>query len=75
MVLGRKVIKNNEIINGKKAISDYRVDIDNENFMNRIKETMHEIFNRDIPFTQTADTHSCAYCQFKEMCGRDMPDK
>lgn len=64
-----------EIINGKKAVSDYRVDIDNENFMNRIKETMHEIFNRDIPFTQTADTHSCAYCQFKEMCGRDMPDK
>lgn len=62
---GRFVISNN-----KKEISDFRSDADNEAFMSRIKNVLEEIFNPDVPFTQTKDADICTFCQFKEICGR-----
>lgn len=31
---------------------------------------LDELFNKDIPFTQTDDTHSCSYCDFRNICKR-----
>lgn len=35
------------------------------------KEFLDELFNKDIPFTQTEDTKSCSFCDFKNICKRD----
>ena len=34
------------------------------------KEFLAEIFNKDIPFAQTADVKSCSFCDFKNICKR-----
>ena len=34
------------------------------------KEFLAEIFNKDIPFSQTADVKSCSFCDFKNICKR-----
>lgn len=36
-----------------------------------LTEILHEIFDREIPFSQTNDLNICKYCDFKEMCRRD----
>lgn len=33
-------------------------------------EFLAEIFDKDIPFTQTEDTKSCSFCDFKDICKR-----
>lgn len=36
----------------------------------KLKDLLEELFDRDIPFTQTENAAICEYCPFKEMCGR-----
>ena len=31
---------------------------------------LEELFNKDIPFTQTEDTKNCSFCDFKNICKR-----
>ena len=33
-------------------------------------EFLEELFNKDIPFTQTEDTKNCSFCDFKNLCKR-----
>lgn len=33
-------------------------------------EFLEELFNKDIPFTQTEDTKNCSFCDFKNICKR-----
>ena len=33
-------------------------------------EFLNELFNKDIPFTQTEDTKNCSFCDFKNICKR-----
>ena len=33
-------------------------------------EFLAEIFNKDIPFTQTKETRNCSFCDFKSICKR-----
>jgi hypothetical protein len=36
-------------------------------------DLIKEIFNPDIPFSQTEDEDRCKYCTFNEMCNRISP--
>lgn len=37
-------------------------------FRERLQDLLEEIFNPDIPFTQTEEEKRCAYCDFKGLC-------
>jgi hypothetical protein len=39
-------------------------------FENRLRECADKIFDKDIPFTQTDNTDTCANCSFRGICGR-----
>lgn len=39
-------------------------------FLPRFKELVASVFDPSVPFTQTADTANCEYCQFKGLCQR-----
>jgi hypothetical protein len=39
-------------------------------FRQRLTALLEEIFNPDIPFTQTEQEEKCAYCDFKALCRR-----
>jgi RecB family exonuclease/RNAse (barnase) inhibitor barstar len=39
-------------------------------FEARLKEMVGELFNRDIPFSQTANLETCKYCAYKQICHR-----
>ncbi len=39
-----------------------------EKFIPILKETISEIFNKDIPFEQTSETDNCTYCPYKDIC-------
>jgi len=41
-----------------------------ESFEAQLAELLEEIFNPDIPFTQTVKEESCKYCAYKEICRR-----
>ena len=49
-----------------KPFNDYR-DI-NDEFMERFKGVISEIFNPEVPFTQAVTDHSCKFCSFKAIC-------
>lgn len=36
----------------------------------RLIELLEELFDKNIPFTQTGNSAVCEYCNYKEMCGR-----
>ncbi len=36
----------------------------------KLKETLSEIADTSIPFKRTTDTHVCAMCDFRAICGR-----
>lgn len=36
----------------------------------RLKDLLDQIVNPDIPFRRTEDTRTCAFCDFKNICGR-----
>lgn len=54
---------------GRQGIKDYR-QADEFDFMGKFREKVEEIFNPEIPFTQTPDLENCKYCAFKQICGR-----
>ncbi len=39
-------------------------------FIDMLKAKLTEIFDTSVAFTQTTRTENCAYCAFKQMCGR-----
>lgn len=36
----------------------------------RLVNTLEEVFNKEVPFTQCKESKSCSYCDFKELCNR-----
>ena len=43
-----------------------------EAFEQGLRGCLDDIFNPDIPFTQTPTGKACSYCLFKEICGKDL---
>ncbi|EAZ79586.1 PD-(D/E)XK nuclease family protein [Algoriphagus machipongonensis] len=41
-----------------------------EEYSTGLKTLLGDIYNPDIPFDQTEDLKKCAYCPYKEICGR-----
>ncbi len=39
-------------------------------FENHLSDKFSELFNKEIPFTQTENTRNCEYCAYKGICGR-----
>lgn len=39
-------------------------------FEGKLRQCLDEIFNQDIPFTQTETRKACAYCSFRGLCGK-----
>ena len=39
-------------------------------FEDKLRQCLDEIFNLDIPFTQTEAGKACAYCSFRGLCGK-----
>lgn len=39
-------------------------------FEGKLRQCLDEIFNLDIPFTQTETGKACAYCSFRGLCGK-----
>lgn len=39
-------------------------------FRERLMDLLKEIFNPDLPFTQTEIRKNCDYCEFRQLCGR-----
>lgn len=50
-----------------EPLMDYRSVIDE--FLERFKEVVSEIFDEEVPFSAAADEHHCAFCSFKAVCG------
>ncbi len=42
-----------------------------QEFQERITPVFEEIFNKDIPFSQTEDAKYCGYCPYKGICMRE----
>lgn len=49
-------------------LTDYRDH--EEEFRAGLKELLQEMYNPEVPFSQTEDLKKCEYCPYKEMCGR-----
>lgn len=41
-----------------------------DEFEARLKEMVGELFNRDVPFSQTTNSDTCKYCAYKQICHR-----
>lgn len=54
------------LIYNKEEFLDYRAI--NDEFMERFRATVSEIFDPDIPFTQAVDDSACKFCGFKTIC-------
>lgn len=52
----------------KRAVEDITIFMDE--FIPLFNETLLEIFNPEIPFTQTKNNKNCQWCTFKELCNR-----
>jgi ATP-dependent helicase/DNAse subunit B len=52
----------------KHEINDATVYFDE--FEALLNEKVEELFNKNIPFTQTENPKNCEYCPFKDLCGR-----
>lgn len=53
---------------GGKYVEDVRPFLDE--FEAGLKEMLEELYNPDVPFTQTKDTDICRYCSYREICYR-----
>ncbi len=51
-----------------KFVYDYREF--NDEFIQYFHDTLEEIFNPEIPFTQTKNEDHCKYCSFKTICSK-----
>lgn len=56
------------IRNKAKFVYDYREF--NDEFIQYFHNTLEEIFNPEIPFTQTKNEDHCKYCSFKTICSK-----
>jgi CRISPR/Cas system-associated exonuclease Cas4 (RecB family) len=52
----------------KEILADFR-DF-NDEFTLKLKELVEEIFNKDIPFSQTLIVDKCRYCPYRRICHR-----
>lgn len=50
----------------KQPFTDYRMIKDE--FRQRFRELVEDMFNPEIPFEQAAHEHACTYCQFVKIC-------
>ena len=57
-----------ELQYNRKIINDYH-DC-NGDFMENMKLKINEMFDENIPFTQTTNESHCKYCKFKDFCRR-----
>ena len=55
---------------GNNVIYDYKTQCGQE-FEERLKGIISEIFNPDIPFEPTDDDEACKNCDFKSLCSRN----
>ncbi len=51
-----------------KEVHDYRVY--QEAFEDGLKGILEEIYDPNLPFSQTGDLKKCGFCSYKEICGR-----
>lgn len=58
----------NESTGKLEKINDYQEL--NDEFLERLKSVMSEIFNPEIAFSQTENLKNCTYCKFKDFCRR-----
>lgn len=67
----RKIYVNgiSDISCGKRDVTDYHTEL--EEFDPRFSAVISDIFNPEVPFTQSPDVggHACTFCQFKPLCG------
>jgi hypothetical protein len=54
--------KKKEIIYNHKNFTDQ--------FIKSLNKIVTEIFDENVPFTQTEDETRCEYCKFKEFCAK-----
>lgn len=52
-----------------KYINGFNMD-NYDNFKEFLINTLDNLFNVDIPFTQTTKKATCTYCDYKDICGR-----
>lgn len=60
---------------GLKTPVESYTDSDFASFRQMLSDLITEIFNPEVPFTQTSDNSNCKYCPFLQMCGRIVPEK
>ena len=56
-----------------RVTEDYIIEPNNPLFVEyveRLEKTLSEIFNKDIPFTQTEEEETCKYCPYANICKR-----
>lgn len=53
------------------VISNFKTDLDNDALMCRLRDLMREIFNPEVPLSQTKNPKSCEFCQFNKLCTRE----
>ena len=53
----------------EKDITDFATQCKAE-FHDKVVETVLDILNPEIPFTQSPTRHACKYCDFAHLCGR-----
>ena len=62
------VIQMGESRNPKEPVEDFS--IYETEFRERLQVLLEDIFNPEIPFTQTEIVEKCTYCDFKTLCKR-----
>ena len=55
----------------KNRVTDYRTDVNNDEFIKHIKKIVSQIFDPNKDFVQTEHHDKCVYCQFSKICNRD----
>jgi PD-(D/E)XK nuclease superfamily len=72
------VLLNRAVIFGKGGVEPFKMgktDIDNvlpylKEFESGLTDVVSELYNAQIPFSQTEEINNCQYCQFKSICRR-----
>lgn len=55
-----------QLLNSRAVISDEILEI----YKDKLKETFAELFNPEVPFSQTEDVDRCKYCPYSQICNR-----
>lgn len=59
---------------GDEVITSFNIPI-SDVFYEKLKDLVTEIFNPEVPFSQTPYLDNCLYCQFKNICKRNPKKK